>query len=275
MIISLITPCYNSAPVIRTAIESVLRQTWRDVEYLVIDGGSTDGTTDILREMEPTFRGRLQWISERDTGIYDAINKGIRLATGDVVGILNSDDVLSADDVLARVAKAFESCAGAEPPLDAIYGDVRFINDRRGLALDSLRCEPTVRHYSARSWQPWMLRWGFMPPHPSVYIRRCWFDKLGAYALDYTIAADYALLIRYLRNARIRSRYLSMCFVDMRLGGVSTRNWRSTLLLNQEIVRGNREAGYFCCLAMLAPKYIFKIWEVVMPRIRNDRDRRD
>lgn len=274
MTISLITACYNSAAVIRTAIESVLRQTWHDVEYLVVDGGSTDGTTDILREMEGRFCGRLRWVSERDSGMYDAINKGIRMATGDVVGILNADDVLSTDGVLARVAAAFESRAGAETAPDTIYGDVRFITDRRGLELDSLRSEPTVRYYSARSWRPWMLQWGFMPPHPSVYIRRSCFARLGLYALDYVIAADYALLIRYLRKARVRSRYLPMCFVDMRLGGVSTRNWRSTLLLNREIVRANREAGYFCCLPMLLPKYGFKIWEFVMPRFRDDNARR-
>lgn len=122
MTISLITACYNSAAVIRTAIESVLRQTWLDVEYLVVDGGSTDGTTDILREMEPHFRGRLRWVSERDSGMYDAINKGIRMATGDVVGILNADDALSTDGVLARVAAAFESPTGADNAPDAIFG---------------------------------------------------------------------------------------------------------------------------------------------------------
>jgi hypothetical protein len=112
-----------------------------------------------------------------------------------------------------------------------------------------------------------MLQWGFMPPHPSVYVRKTCFERLGAYALDYRIAADYALLVRFLRRAQLRSRYLQMCFVDMRVGGMSTKNWRSNLVLNQEIVRGNREAGYFCCLPMLLPKYIFKIWEFVGPRL--------
>jgi hypothetical protein len=112
-----------------------------------------------------------------------------------------------------------------------------------------------------------MLQWGFMPPHPSVYIRRDCFSRLGDYALDYEIAADYALLIRFLRRARLSSRYLPICMVDMRLGGKSTRSWRSNLQLNREIVRGNREAGYICCLSMLAPKYVFKVWEFVLPRL--------
>ena len=266
MTISLITVCHQSVEVNRTAMESVLRQTWPDIEYLVIDGGSTDGTVDVIREYETKFNGRMRWVSERDGGMYDAINKGIRMATGDVVGILNADDVLATDGVLEAVARAF---AGDEKnELDAVYGDIRFVADCRDKALDPLRAEKTVRYYSARRWRPWMLQWGVMPPHPSVYIRRGCFEQFGGYALDYTIAADYALLIRFLRKAGLSARYLPLCMVDMRMGGVSTRNWRSNLLLNQEIVRGNREAGYFCCLPMLLPKYAFKIWEFIVPRVR-------
>jgi glycosyltransferase involved in cell wall biosynthesis len=294
MTITIITVCYNSAAVIRTALESVLRQTLTDLEYLVIDGGSMDGTVEILREYEPKFGGRMRWFSERDRGMYDAINKGIVRAAGDVVGILNADDVLADDRVIERVAERFgysrpsqlavgeEACrrgqgdaAGANMVVldagfhvDAVYGDIRFVADRRDVALDELRSEPTVRYYSARHWRPWMLQWGFMPPHPSVYIRRECFERLGTYSLDYKIAADYALLIRFLRKGKLRSRYLPMCFVDMRVGGVSTKNWRSNLLLNQEIVRGNREAGYFCCLPMLVPKYAFKVWEFAGPMVK-------
>lgn len=278
MRISLITVCYNSFSVICTALESVLRQSWSDIEYWVVDGCSTDCTVDIIREYEPKFCGKMHWISERDCGMYDALNKGIRMATGDVVGILNADDVLSADDVIERVARAFMEGTtnqlidqSAIQPLalsvEAVYGDIRFVADRRGSHLEELRAASTVRYYSARHWKPWMLQWGFMPPHPSVYIRRDCFERLGAYALDYKIAADYALLIRFLRKAKLRCHYLPMCFVDMRVGGMSTKNWRSNLLLNQEIVRGNREAGYFCCLPMLVPKYAFKVWEFVGPRI--------
>ena len=268
MRITLITACYNSAAVIGTALESVLRQTWPDVECWVIDGGSTDGTLEIIREYEPKFGGRMHWVSEPDRGMYDAINKGIRKATGEVVGILNADDVLADDRVLERVAEALGRSARTNELPQAIYGDIRFVADRRGVGLEELRAEPTVRYYSSRHWRPWMLQWGFMPPHPSVYIRRACFEQLGDYSLDYQIAADYALLVRFLGKARLSCRYVPMCFVDMRVGGKSTKNWRSNVLLNQEIVRGNREAGYFCCLPMLLPKYVFKVWEFVVPRVK-------
>ena len=338
MTITLITACYNSVATIRTALESVLRQTWPELEYLVIDGGSTDGTVDILREYEKKFVStfvrdcvsenadacadqeirqsgnkalrQFIWVSEPDKGLYDALNKGIRMATGEVVGILNADDVLADDGVIERVASAFvvnskplavngKSLAVNRKPLtvsgeqstenrksgddgqqltvhglrltgvpDAVYGDISFVVGQNDSGLTELRNEATVRYYSAKHWRPWMLQWGFMPPHPSVYIRRECFERLGHYALDYVIAADYELLIRFLRKAKLRARYLPMCFVDMRVGGRSTKNWRSNLLLNREIVRGNREEGYFCCLPMLLPKYAFKVWEFAGPKLK-------
>lgn len=127
MTISLITVCFNCAATIRTALESVLRQTWRDIEYLVIDGGSTDGTVDVIRKYEREFKGRMRWVSEKDRGMYDAINKGIRMATGDVVGILNADDVLAADDVIERVKEVYGSLThGAFS--DSSDLDIRFVS---------------------------------------------------------------------------------------------------------------------------------------------------
>ena len=250
MKISLITPCFNSVRTLPTALESVRAQKGADVEYIVVDGGSTDGTAELVAEFAKTFPCR--WLSERDRGMYDAINKGIGLATGDVVGTLNADDMLESPKSLSLVAAAFED------GVDAVYADVRFVRDD---------LETTVRHYGARRWRPWMLRWGKMPPHPSVYLRRGLFDRLGLYKLDYEIAADYELLVRYLRRGRVPARYIDATLVKMRMGGKSTRGWRSNLKLNQEIVRGNRENGYFCCLPMLMPKYAFKIFEFILPRL--------
>lgn len=258
MKITLITACYNSAETLPTAMESVLAQKGADIEYIVVDGGSVDGTVDLLRAYEGKFvasqRHLFRWISERDRGMYDAINKGIGMATGDVVGILNADDLLESPETLAHVAEAF----GRAEHVDAVYADVRFVKDD---------LTTTVRYYSAKHWKPWMLQWGKMPPHPSVYIRRELFGQHGLYKLGYDIAADYELLIRYLRTAKLNARYLNESLVRMRMGGKSTRGWRSNLKLNQEIVRGNRENGYFCCLPMLVPKYAFKVFEFILPRL--------
>ena len=252
MKVTLITACYNSAATIRTAIESVLEQRNVELEYIIVDGGSKDGTVDLLRDYEQHFEGRMRWISEPDKGMYDAINKGIAMATGEIVGILNADDLFESSDTLAHIASAFAD------DVDAIYADIRFVKDD---------LQTTSRYYSAKHWKPWMLQWGKMPPHPSVYIRRELFDKLGLYKLGYDIAADYELLIRYLRKAGIKTRYLNECVVRMRMGGKSTRGWQSFMTLNKEIVRGNLENGYFCCFPMLLPKYLFKIFEFILPRL--------
>ena len=508
MKVSLITACYNSAATIKTAMESVFGQKGVEVEYIVVDGGSTDGTVEIVEEFSHKGHKEVfefRWISERDQGMYDAINKGIKMATGDVVGILNADDMLEGEDTLAHVVEGFnaeaqrrrdaeeqfrrraeekveewldgvsdekfvsvldslldeklakgeyrfkgaggreamrdgairffrefsrrivqlsdgrcvyftpderarkrnsdnavswaeyavhsvtnggnrlpgktynerwlnyhkiasfnvleptlllEKCvvrrnenarydaimfvgddvlgrvvsvvtrlddfgnidanltevtfeasskrvkkaprlmplaeavetvvhrqvaAGSNPPtggsiadfivrgkggtknisgdaerIEAVYADVRFVKDD---------LNTTVRYYSAKRWKPWMLQWGKMPPHPSVYIRRELFEKYGMYKLGYDIAADYELLIRYLRMAKLRTRYLNESLVRMRMGGKSTRGWKSFMTLNREIVRANRENGYFCCFPMLLPKYLFKVFEFILPRL--------
>ena len=250
MRISIITACYNAAATLGATMESVVRQSWADVEYIVVDGGSTDGTVDVIREFAS---GRdIKWISEPDAGMYDAVNKGIQMATGDVIGILNADDAFLDCDVIQRIAHAFTD------EVDAVYSDVRFA-DHTG---------KIVRYYWAKHWRPWMLQWGFMPPHPGIYIRRECFERLGIYKLGYHIAADYELVIRFLRKNHLRTRYLDICAVEMRMGGKSTRDWRSNWLLNKEIVRANRETGYYCCLPMLVPKYLFKVFEFITPRVQ-------
>lgn len=263
MKISLVTACWNAAATLRDAMDSVARQKDVDVEYIVVDGGSTDGTVDIIKEFELhrspspssfTFR----WLSEKDNGMYDAINKGIGMATGDVVGILNADDVLDGDDVLARVAVRFS------PELDCVYGKVRFVNALGGR---------TVRRCFAKLWRPWMLQWGYMPPHPGVFIRRKRFAEWGGYVPDkreYRIAADYELLIRYFRVHRMKAVYSGICTTVMRTGGVSTRDVNARRILNREIIKANRANGYFCCWPMLLPKYAVKIWEVILPRLGFD-----
>lgn len=251
MKVSLITVCFRSAGVIRSAIESVLSQKGVDVDYIVVDGGSNDGTVEILKEYESKFAGRMRWISERDEGMYDALNKGIKMAEGDVVGILNADDVLEDENTLAFIASSFEL------GVDCVYGDIRFV---RG------ESKKTTRYYSSKRWRPWMHNWGFMPAHPSVYVRREVFDRVGGYKLGYDISADFEWMVRLLCKARVKARYLPRSIVTMRLGGKSTAGLKAMLKLNRENVRANRENGYFCCLPMMLPKYFFKIWGYIFRR---------
>ena len=258
MKISLVTVCYNSRRTLPAAFESVLAQRGADYEYIVVDGASGDGTPGLLREWEPRFAGRMRWTSEPDAGIYDAMNKGIARATGDAVGILNADDFFDSDHVLADVAEAL-----GDPAVDAVYGDIRFV--------PAAGPERTVRYYSSRGWRPWMHNWGFMPAHPSLYVRRRFFSELGAYDPGYRISADFELMVRFLCRARLRARYLPECFVAMRTGGRSTKDWRANVLLNRENVRANRANGYFSCMAMMLPKYAFKIWGFVTPRFSRSR----
>lgn len=273
MKISLITACYNSAKTIKTAMESVLAQKGVDIEYIVVDGGSKDGTVDIIKECSTrsacSTRFSFKWISERDKGMYDAINKGIKMATGDVVGILNADDVLATDDTLAHIASAFEQ---KEPPvprspfpvpqrIDALYADIRFV--REGETVEALRGARTVRYCSAAKWRPWMFRFAAMVPHPSFYVRRECFERLGGYSLDYRICADFELELRYLYLAKLKAAYLPECVVVMRMGGMSTAGWRSNIVINREDLRALRAHGIWSCLPLIYLKYLFKIWGFV------------
>jgi len=269
--ISLITACYNSEATIRTAIESVLAQKGVDVEYIVVDGGSKDGTVGLLKDYEPKFNGRMRWISEPDRGMYDAINKGIKMATGDVVGILNADDVLASDDTLAKIASAFscnartgDSGEDGGSGVDCVYADIRFV--RSGDTLEALREAPTVRYCSAKRWRPWMFRYAAMVPHPSFYVRRECFERLGGYSLDYRICADFELELRYLYLAKLRAAYLPECVVVMRMGGASTSGWRSNVEINSEDLRALRSHGIWSCLPLIYLKYLFKIWGFVFKR---------
>ena len=250
MKVSLVTAARNAEGTIAATIASALAQKGVDLEYIVIDGASTDGTTDIVRKAKDAAQGRdFKFVSEPDRGLYDAINKGIRMATGDIVGILNSDDTFEDDRTLADIAAAFDDSA------DAVYADIRFV-----------RGGNTVRYYSARRWRPWMHRYGFMPPHPSVYIRRAVFERLGLYKTDYRISADFELMVRYFCRAGVRTRYLPRCVVKMSPGGLSTSGLRSKIQLNRENVKAERENGYRSCFAMMLPKYFFKAAGVIFPR---------
>lgn len=248
MKISLITVTYNAGGTLRCAIESALRQTYSNLEYIIVDGASKDNTLDIIRTYESQFNGRMKWISEPDCGLYDAMNKGIRMATGDVVGILNSDDFFTSNDVLEKVADSFTG-----NDVDAVYGDIHFVRSD-----DLNRC---VRYYSSRIFRRGLMRLGFIPAHPSFYCRRECFEKYGCYKTDYKIAADFDLLLRFIYVHRIRIKYLPVDMVTMRLGGASTSGLKSRMTGMKEHLRSFRENGVKTNRFLLSLRYFYKLTE--------------
>jgi glycosyltransferase involved in cell wall biosynthesis len=244
-IISIITVSYNSRGTIIDTIKSVLSQTYPEIEYIIIDGVSVDGTKEII----DSFKDRIsKYIREPDTGLYDAINKGIRIATGDIIGVLHSDDFFYDNNVVEKIAKAFY-----KNDIDAVFGDVRFI-DRYNLS-------KTVRYYSSKHFKPLKFRFGFMPPHPSFYVKRELFEKLGYYKTNYKIAADFELEMRFLLTNHVRYSYLELPFVSMRTGGISNKSIFSNITLNKEIFKACRENGVRTNYFFIYSKYFTKIFQ--------------
>lgn len=222
--ISIVTAVYNNRETVVGAIESILTQSFSNVELVLIDGGSTDGTLNALS----TYRDRISaFVSEPDDGIYDALNKGIRLASGDVVGFLHADDLMADEHVLKRVADAF-----ADPDVDAVYGDLVYV--RRNAPSE------VVRYWRAGQFDIEQLRWGWMPPHPTFYVRRHVYERLGGFDVTYRIAADYDCMLRLLMSG-IRVRYLPHLLVRMRVGGASNQSVSNVLLKSREDYRALTE----------------------------------
>lgn len=246
MKVSIITVCYNSAAHVEDAIKSVASQDFPDIEHIIVDGGSTDGTLDILKKYDSVVS---KWISEPDKGIYDAMNKGLVMATGEVVGILNSDDFYSNNQIISTVVHAFESS-----DTDAVYGDLVFI--------DPVNLSRTVRTYSSAKWNPQKFAHGYMPAHPTFFVRRKYYELYGRFETDYQIAADYELLIRFLYVYKLRYTYLPVTMVKMRKGGVSSNGIKSNIILNREIIRACRKHGIRTNALKVYPKYFNKVFEL-------------
>lgn len=257
MKISIITATFNSGATVRDTIESVLKQTYPDIEYLIVDGASKDETVSIIREYEHKFGGRLHYISEPDKGIYDAMNKGIKMATGDVVGILNSDDFFTSNDVITRVADAFTQ----EKDIDAVYGDIHFVKDEN--------LQKCTRYYSSKSFRPWLLRFGFMPAHPSFYCKKSVFEKYGLYDLQYRTSSDFEMMVRLLGKYKIKAKYLSMDFVTMRAGGESTAGLASKKKVNNDIARSLKAHGIYTNQMFQGVRYAWKACELVATKLKS------
>ena len=252
--ISIITATYNSGKTLRDTIESVLSQTYSDFEHLIIDGGSKDDTLKIIKEYEPKYNGRLRWISEPDKGLYDAMNKGIGMATGDVVGILNSDDFYTSDKILEILSSALEK-SGA----DAVYGDVHFVND------DNL--DKCVRYYSSKGFRRWKMRLGWMPAHPSFYCRRSVYERYGTFDISFKIGADFENLLRLIFVNKIKTVYVPVDCVTMRTGGASTQGMKSHRQILSDHLKAYKKNGVYSNILFESMRYVEKVGELIGQKI--------
>lgn len=249
--ISIITATYNSGKTVGDTLKSVLAQTYHDYELLVVDGASKDNTLEVVKKMEPLFEGRMRYISEPDKGIYDAMNKGIRMATGDVIGILNSDDFYTSDDALACIAWTLE-----KEKVDAVYGDIHYVDDE-----DLKKC---VRYYSSKPFRRWMMRLGFMPAHPSFYCRKEVYEKYGAFdAENYRVAADFENLLRLIFVNKIKMHYINKDFVTMRTGGASNSGLESHKRIMRDHLKALKKNGVYSNIFLLGLRYLYKIGEIL------------
>lgn len=236
MKVSIITVVYNGIEYIGDCIESVLSQTYPDVEYIVVDGGSTDGTVERVRAYGTRIA---RFVSGPDKGLYDAMNKGLGLATGEVIGFLNADDFYRHDRVLEKTV-ALLNRTGA----DAVYGDMIYV--------DRTDPQKVKRYWHSGRYRPGAFLWGWMPAHPSFFARKRVYDEYGGFRLDLKSAADYELMLRFIHKHRISLAYLSEVTVVMRAGGISNGNLRNRL-------RANREDRLAWALNGLKP-YVFTLW---------------
>jgi glycosyltransferase involved in cell wall biosynthesis len=209
--ISIITVCYNSASTIRDTFEAVLNQTYSDIDYVVVDGNSSDETVSIIKEYEQKFNGRMRWISEPDNGLYDAMNKGIKMSSGEIIGILNSDDCYASENVLMQVVDTISS-----KNIDSCYGNLLYVKKNK-----------PYRYWCSGSQESF--KFGWMPPHPTFFVKRKIYEDFGLFRLDCGVNADYELMLRFLEKEKITTFWINELLVIMRVGGVSNSSISSRI----------------------------------------------
>ena len=220
MKITIITVCFNAANTINDTLKSVAKQKDVEIEHIVVDGGSKDQTLEIVKK----YKSVSVLVSEPDKGIYDAMNKGISLMTGDIVGTLNADDFYSSDLVLSEVEKAF-----LDPSIKACYGDLVYVKQ------DDVN--KNVRYWKSGVYEDKLFRSGWMPAHPTFFVRKSIYERFGKFSLDYKIAADFELLFRLIEQSKIKIKYIPKVLVKMRMGGTTNRNLSNVITQNQEIIK--------------------------------------
>ena len=230
MKISIITITYNSAKTLPRTLESVQSQTYPEIEHVIVDGASTDGTPSLI-ENYAKLHQNVRWLSEKDKGIYNALNKGISMATGDVIGFLHSDDVLFSTRSIEQIAAAFE-----KPDIDVVYGDLQYCREGK-----------IVRRWKSNTFHPYSLKYGWMPPHPTVYVRKEVYAQVGEYDEWFRISADYDMMLRIF-GAGYKTAYLPEVLVNMEMGGASNKNTKARLSKTQEdyivLKKNHVGAGY-------------------------------
>lgn len=246
MKVSIVTVVYNRVKTIERAINSVLQQTYPHIEYIVIDGASTDGTVNVIDK----FKGEIdQIVSEKDKGMYDALNKGIQLATGDLVGILHADDEFTNETIIQKVVDVFLQSSH----IDCVYGDVGFVRENQP--------DKIIRYFSSSIFRPCLFQYGFMPAHPTFFCYKKFFDLYGYYRTDLEIAADFDLLLRYLKKHGLKSQYIPNMLVRMNIGGKSTRGLQSTIRINKELKQILSEHNIPSSYLRLYSRYLIKVQE--------------
>jgi glycosyltransferase len=243
MKISIITAVLNDEKNIEACINSVLEQTYEDIEYIVIDGCSIDGTREIIKNYE---RSISQWVSEPDHGIYFAINKGIKLSSGEVIGILHADDMYASNNVIAKVVSQI-----TKEEVDSCYGDLVYVHH------DST--DKVIRYWKSCSYQEGMFRRGWMPPHPTFFVRKDIYEQFGYFNTNFKISADYELMLRLFEKNKISFHYIPEVLVKMRMGGVSNRNIKNMLIKSSEDLKAWKVNGLKRSLYTIPLKNISKV----------------
>lgn len=253
MKVSIITVTYNSSKTIQETINSVLSQNYDNLEYIIIDGKSNDDTVDIIINNEKKFNGKLKWISEKDNGIYDAMNKGITLATGDIIGILNSDDMFYDSNVISDIVKQFTS------KIDAIYGNLIFVNNQ-----DTTKIERIWKGSNYKSFTK-----GWHPAHPTFYVRKEIYRKYGLFNTNFAISADFELMLRFIEKYKIETKYYDRYIVKMRLGGASTKNIKNIYIGNKNVIKAFFENGIPICIpCYLLRRLLPKLFNLIKTKIK-------
>jgi glycosyltransferase involved in cell wall biosynthesis len=250
-LISVITVVFNGRATLEETICSVLRQTYGNVEYIVVDGGSSDGSLEIIRKYDDRIDF---WISERDRGIYDAMNKGMSLASGDIVGFLNADDLYADDGVLQKISDAFQSAS-----IQACYADLIYVSQ------DNSR---VVRYWKSKKFVKGDFAKGWSPAHPTFYVRRSEFEHMGLFDSAYKLAADVEFMMRYLERGGLNSVYIPDVLVRMRVGGVSNRSWKNIVLQNKEVFAALRKNGIpFSKVTFIVNKFFSRLGQFIAARL--------